>query len=301
MTSEKIQRTGLRRGIYVLPSLFTIGNIFCGFYAVLTSLKASQALMDPVRAGEATQLFDNAARAIGWAVLLDGLDGRIARMTGATSDFGVEFDSLADVLTFGIAPAVLAFAWAYGPVQEFGELAWIVSFMFLICGSLRLARFNVQSHKAKAPAEIIPSKLDRKQFIGLPIPAAAGMIAAIVHFSPAPPSILPKEAMIGSFHVSLDAHAFGMLMLVLVVTLGLLMISTIRHSSFKGAGPQTKRPRLTIVVIALMIICVWFYSQWSLLIIASVYAGHGLAGKLLAMVWKKPALETTPSEHPTHN
>lgn len=301
MNPEQAQRKGIRRGIFVLPSLFTIGNIFCGFYAVLTSIKASQFLMDPARAAEASQLFDNAARAIGWAVLLDGLDGRIARLTGATSDFGVEFDSLADVLSFGIAPAVLAFAWGYGPLQGFGELAWIASFMFLICGSLRLARFNVQSHKAKAPAEIIPSKLDRKQFVGLPIPAAAGLIAAIVHFSPAPPIAGPKEAYIGSLHLSFDSHAFGIMMLVLVMALGLLMISTIRHSSFKGAGPQTQRPRLTIVMIAFVVICVWFYSQWTMLILASVYAAHGLAGKLLGMIWKRPALESAPAEHPSRH
>lgn len=299
MAEQSTQRIGIRRGIYVLPSLFTIGNIFCGFYAVITSIKGSQALIDPARSAEAAQLFNNAARAIGWAVLLDALDGRIARLTGATSDFGVEFDSLADVLSFGIAPAVLAFAWGYGPVQGFGEFAWIASFMFLICGSLRLARFNVQSHKAKAPSEIITSKLDRKQFVGMPIPAAAGLIAAIVHFSPVPPVVAPKEANLGALHVSFDAQQFGVLMLVLVMALGLLMISTIRHNSFKGTGPQTRRPRLTVVVIALVIICVWLYSQWTLLIIAAGYASHGVAGKLYGMIWRKSAIEPSPAEHPT--
>lgn len=116
--NEEIQanppRRGIKKGIYIIPSAFTIGNILCGFYAIINSAQAYQLLNQPSGLAKATQLFDNAARAIGIAFLLDGLDGRIARMTKATSDFGVELDSIADVLTFGIAPAFMAYAWGYG-------------------------------------------------------------------------------------------------------------------------------------------------------------------------------------------
>src|SRR5262245_11138967 len=150
--NEEIQanppRHGIRKGIYLLPSAFTIGNILCGFYAVISSVKGYQTMSDPSQAEHAAHLFNNAARAIGLAFLLDGLDGRIARMTKATSEFGVELDSIADVLTFGIAPAVLAYTWGYGSTPGLERLAWGVSFFFLICGALRLARFNVM---ARAP------------------------------------------------------------------------------------------------------------------------------------------------------
>ena len=124
--------TEVCKGVYVIPSLFTIGNIFCGFYAVINSLKAYQVLNDP---GLAKVLFNNASVAIGIAYLLDGLDGRIARLTHATSEFGVELDSIADVISFGIAPAVLAYTWGYGNLPGHEQLAWGVSFFFLICGA----------------------------------------------------------------------------------------------------------------------------------------------------------------------
>src|SRR5262245_47411018 len=139
------QRRGIKRGIYIIPSAFTIGNILCGFYAVINSLKGYQALP---HTEHATQLFDHAAQAIGIAVLLDSLDGNIARMTKTTSEFGVELDSIADVLSFGIAPALLAYTWGYGSTHGLERFAWGVSFFFLICGALRLARFNVM---ARAP------------------------------------------------------------------------------------------------------------------------------------------------------
>ena len=169
---ENPQRRGIRRGIYIVPSMFTIGNILCGFYAVINSIKGYQASPD-----EAASLFDNAARAIGLAVLLDGLDGRIARMTKTTSEFGVELDSIADVITFGVAPAVMAYTWGYGSAPGIERLGYGISFFFLICGALRLARFNVM---ARAPRFSVPGntpKLDKRYFVGLPIPPAAGLLA----------------------------------------------------------------------------------------------------------------------------
>ena len=156
---ENPPRRGISRGIYIIPSLFTIGNILCGFYAVINSLKGFQA-----HHADAGRLFDNAARAIGYAVLLDGLDGRIARMTKTTSEFGVELDSIADVITFGVAPAVMAYTWGYGSTPGLERLGWGISFFFLICGALRLARFNVM---ARAPRFSVPGntpKLDKRYF-----------------------------------------------------------------------------------------------------------------------------------------
>ena len=127
--TSRLAKRDFRKTVYVLPSLFTIGNIFCGFYAVINSLKAYQSFADPKIA---TPFFDHAALAVGIAYLLDGLDGRIARLTGATSEFGVELDSIADVISFGIAPAVLAYTWGYGNLPGYEQLAWGVSFFFLI-------------------------------------------------------------------------------------------------------------------------------------------------------------------------
>src|SRR6266513_532763 len=161
-------RARIHRSLSIIPSLFTIGNIFCGYYSVISTLRGN---------------WDYAAILIGVGYILDGLDGRIARLTKTASDFGVQLDSLADVITFGVAPAMLAFSWGFGAsegmegsvaknVHQLGSLA---SFAFVVCGALRLARFNLQ---AKMP----PETTSKRYFVGLPIPAAAGMIASIVHF-----------------------------------------------------------------------------------------------------------------------
>ncbi len=178
---KTVERRGLKKGLYLIPSAFTAANIGMGFFAVMAALRGFQL----VGSGGETELaraaahFDNAARAIGWAVLFDMLDGRIARMTKTTTEIGVQLDSLADVLTFGIAPAVLAYAWGYGSALKEGtdlhKLGWFLSFMYLMCGVFRLARFNVQAARPRILAEGTP-KLDKKNFIGLPIPAAAALI-----------------------------------------------------------------------------------------------------------------------------
>src|SRR6266480_719172 len=172
----------LRKGMYILPSLFTTANIAAGYYAILQ-----------VTHGNFTDFwhFDNAAKAIGFAVLFDGLDGRIARMTNTTSDFGRELDSLADVITFGIAPAVLVFVWGVlftlapgtGYFQShLARAGYLVSFFYLLCGAVRLARFNVQTN----PMPKNPGRPDRKYFVGLPIPAGAGLISTVVYMDAAP-------------------------------------------------------------------------------------------------------------------
>ena len=173
-------RGKLRKGMYILPSLFTTANIAAGFYAILQTVHGSQS--------EAWHL-DFAAKAIGFAVLFDGLDGRIARMTNTASDFGRELDSLADVITFGVAPALLAWMWGFHLLPDvktfpdlhlkITQLGSIACFAFLIAGASRLARFNI----AKNPQPSNPGRPGKKYFVGMPIPAGAGVIAAVVHFS----------------------------------------------------------------------------------------------------------------------
>jgi CDP-diacylglycerol--serine O-phosphatidyltransferase len=174
----------MRKGMYILPSLFTTANIAAGYYAILQVTHAT---------AQEFWHFDNAAKAIGFAVLFDGLDGRIARMTKTSSDFGKELDSLADVITFGVAPAMLAWMWGFRQLPVFlgsseltgkmAQLGAIASFLFLMAGASRLARFNITSN----PQPSNPGRPGKKYFVGMPIPAGAGVIAAVVHFSAGDP------------------------------------------------------------------------------------------------------------------
>jgi len=269
-------RKGIRRGIYLVPSAFTIGNILCGFYAVINSAKGYQVL----DTGHATVLFNNAALAIGFAWLLDGLDGRIARMTKATSEFGVELDSIADVITFGIAPAVLAYTWGYGSTAGLERLAWGVSFFFLVCGALRLARFNVMARSPRFTATGATPKLDKRFFVGLPIPAAAGLIAAIVHFVPQPLAGLGAEQKL----------FYSYALLVALAILAVLMVSTIRYASFKNIGPRSNKPFVALPLLSLLLAGIWFFSQWVLLAIAASYVLHGPILKVWNLLgrWRHP-------------
>ncbi|HVF55480.1 MAG TPA: phosphatidylcholine/phosphatidylserine synthase [Pyrinomonadaceae bacterium] len=268
-------RRGIKKGLYLLPSAFTAANIGMGYYAVMGALRGFQLLdggteVDLLRA---TAHFDNASRAIGWAILFDTLDGRIARLTKTTTEIGVQFDSIADVLTFGIAPAVLIYAWGYGSVFMDGsgihKLGWFLSFMFLMCGAFRLARFNVQAMRPRTLAEGI-AKVDKKNFVGLPIPAAAGLLAAIVHFAPTP---------LLSYGNGM-APLYGGLMMALVAILATLMVSNFRYSSFKTVGAGGRSTTKAMVLIAAVGMLVWLYSRYVLLIIVSTYVLHGLVSRL---------------------
>ena len=191
---KPIERHGIRRGIYVLPSLFTVGTLVCGYYAILSTQRAGQLLAAAAaatlasKAAELSALaaaaLDNASKAIGWAIVFDGLDGRIARMTNTASPFGRELDSLADVVTFGVAPAVLAYVWGVRAIVEPSGTPQVIQHhprhspgfspsLYVICGAARLARFNIDTVKPTS---------DRRFFVGMPIPAAAGFVAAVVHF-----------------------------------------------------------------------------------------------------------------------
>jgi CDP-diacylglycerol--serine O-phosphatidyltransferase len=248
---RRLRSPKLRRGIFLLPSMFTVANLLCGYYASVASLVGG------------FDQFDRAAKAIGFAILFDSLDGRVARMTGTTSEFGVQFDSLADVVSFGVAPALMAFAWGVRSlpgqdtlaVEQTSQIGWICCLAFLICCAWRLARFNVQG---MAPG-------GSKYFVGLPTPAAAGVIAAFVHGLKTP------------IHDERWAWAW----LFVVAALGALMTSTVRYYSFKDVPWTRRQPSLAIVLLCLFVAVVWKYSEVVLTLFAS---GYVLAGLVLHIV-----------------
>lgn len=263
-------RRGIRKGIYLIPSAFTIGNILCGFYAIINCSKAFQ----DITSLDSLRLFDSAAKAIGFAVLFDGLDGRIARMTNTTSEFGVELDSIADVVTFGVAPAVLAYTWGYGSTPGVEKFSWAISFFFLICGALRLARFNVLARAPKFAQTGNSPKLDKRFFVGLPIPPAAGVLAAVVHFSPTPLATYSFERQ----------YLYSWILLSGMATLSILMISTLRYTSFKDLGFKSNKPFIVLPLFSLVVALVWFHSQLLLLIMAGCYVIHGPILKLFGLL-----------------
>jgi CDP-diacylglycerol--serine O-phosphatidyltransferase len=270
-----------RRAAYALPTLFTAANIFLGFYALLAILQGSMLMAQDAFAAAAQ--FRYAAMAIGAAVFFDGLDGRIARMTNTTSDFGRELDSLADVITFGIAPAALAFAWGVyfvepgnGIVLEYLHRAgYLLSFCYLLCGAARLARFNIQ----KNPVLKNPGRPDRKYFAGLPIPAAAGALASVVYAADGIP-------------VTWWIPSLGWL--ALTGLLAFLMVSTWRYPSFKELNLNRPRSPLILILLGGFIILIREFSQPVLLGLSVCYVGSGIAIRIGGIIRRrfKPASRT---------
>jgi CDP-diacylglycerol---serine O-phosphatidyltransferase len=226
------QRRRLRRGVYLLPSLFTIGNMFCGYACVAYAMR-----------GE----LETAAPFIGIAIVLDMLDGRIARLTGTTSAFGREFDSLADVVSFGMAPALLVFRWGLEPLERLG---WAAGFVFVSAGAIRLARFNIQS------------STDKRYFVGMPIPAAAAVPAATVYLYP----------------YGLHDYASALPALALMLVPALLMVSTIRFRSFKTIDLEARRSYKILLVMALGYVAITTHPRWALVIIAYGYLASAFIG-----------------------
>lgn len=218
-----------RRGASILPSLFTTGNLFLGFWAMVKAFNGQ---------------FADAAPLIGWAIVLDMLDGRIARLTGTSSEFGGELDSLADVISFGVAPALLVYSWAFS--AGLTRTGWLAAFLFVVCGALRLARFNVQRHV-----------VDGRYFVGLPIPAAAGQVATIVYFWPHP--------------FSSGQRLEATLVMALMIVLAFLMVSTFRYRSFKGIDLRSRRSYIHVLGIAVLFFLVASHPEWVLLSMASAY------------------------------
>ncbi|HSS19372.1 MAG TPA: phosphatidylcholine/phosphatidylserine synthase [Pyrinomonadaceae bacterium] len=277
METNNPQRRGLRKGVYLIPSAFTAANIGMGFYAVMAALRAFQLVGGGTQSDlyQAAAYLDNAAKAIGWALLFDMLDGRIARMTKTTTEIGVQLDSMADIVTFGLAPAILAYVWGYGASLQEGSgihnLAWFLSFMYLMCGGFRLARFNVQASRPRILAEGLV-KTDKKNFVGLPIPVAGGLIAAIIHFAPLP-----------LIHYGPDrAQVYSGLLMALVGVLGFLMVSTLRFSSFKTVGTKTRSMRTFILAVAIGML-IFLYSRYVLLALVIGYILNGLGARVIAL------------------
>jgi len=255
----------MRKGMYILPSLFTVGNMAAGFYAIL----------EVVHANAATSWhLDNAAKAIGFAVLFDGLDGRVARMTGTSSDFGKELDSLADVITFGVAPALLAWTWGFHLMPAVALTEWSVEwniklpqlgaifcFLFLIAGASRLARFNITTN----PQPSNPGRPGKKYFVGMPIPAGAGVLAAVVHFRRGEP---------------IESWYSAITWLAMVAAVGYLMVSTWRFYSFKDIDFRSRHPFRLIILLAAVVALVWFFSQKVLFAVALLYMFSGVFWRL---------------------
>jgi CDP-diacylglycerol--serine O-phosphatidyltransferase len=244
---EKGERDGLRRGVYILPNLLTSGCLFAGFYSIASTFTAH---------------FEKAAMAIVAAAIFDGLDGRVARMTGTTTRFGVEYDSLADVIAFGVAPAFLVYGWA---LSGFGRWGWLAAFLYLICGALRLARFNVQINT-----------VEKGKFNGLPIPAAATSIASIV-------LLFYYLGGSGSF------KHFAVLLTIYV--LAFLMVSTIRFNSFKDLEPFRRRPFNTLVVFIFLAILLAAEPQVMLFVLTSAYIVSGPLGELFRVLRRRGSRE----------
>jgi CDP-diacylglycerol--serine O-phosphatidyltransferase len=222
-----------RRGVYLLPSLLTLGNMFCGYACIIYSMR-----------GE----FETAAPFIGFAIVLDMLDGRIARLTGTTSDFGLQFDSLADVISFGVAPAVLSFSWG---LQPLGRLGWAAGFLFVSAAMMRLARFNIQAAGG-----------DKRYFVGMPSPAAAAVPAATVYAYP----------------WGLYDYRAALPVLIMVLVPAVLMVSTIRFRSFKTIDLQSRRPYTVLIFVAAGIMAIATHPRFVLVAMAYTYLASAFVG-----------------------
>lgn len=231
------------RGIYLLPNLFTTGALFCGFYAIVAGMNG---------------VFDNAAIAIFVAMVLDGLDGRVARLTNTQSAFGAEYDSLADMVSFGIAPALVTFSWVLNGAGKFG---WFCAFIYVAGAALRLARFNTQI-----------GSVDKRYFIGLPSPAAAAAIAGLVW---------------ACIEFDIDISDYVYLIAIYVALMGVLMVSNVLYYSFKDVDPKGKIPFMILLIIVLTIGVISISPSiflWLLLL------GYSLSGPVLWLLRKRKAL-----------
>lgn len=245
----------MKKGIYLIPNLFTTGNLLCGFSSVIASINGH---------------YVQAAVIILIAVVLDCLDGKVARLTNSSSAFGVEYDSLADLLSFGMAPGLLLYAWT---LRLFGHFGWLAAFLFVICGALRLARFNVQA-----------MSVQRSNFIGLPIPAAAGVIAS---------AVLLMQQLYGDFD-GIDPERLVSIVLAVYV-LALLMVSSFKYRSFKQLRLRRVRPLPLCVGVGLACLMIGFMPALTLFLLFCVYA---LSGPVEALMRRKKSKEEVITAEP---
>ncbi len=253
-------RVTMRRGVYLLPSILTLGNLSCGFYALV-------AVYDDE--------YMAAAVAILLALVFDYLDGGVARMTGATSEVGIELDSLADLVSFGVAPGLLAYVYA---LQRFGWVGGLAAFAFTACGAIRLARFNVQ-----------PRSVDRRFFVGLPIAAASALVAAFVLFMQGSPAAV----VLGRRVVPAQWTAVGLLLG--MFGLGFLMVSKLRYRSLKGLELRRRQPFTLLTTLLLVFLVMASQPSLFLLLFFTLYALSGIVRTLPAWQRRHP-VET--AEHP---
>jgi CDP-diacylglycerol---serine O-phosphatidyltransferase len=238
------QMDKLKKGVYILPNFLTSLSLFCGFYAIVSTMRGD---------------YLQAAWAIIVSGLFDGLDGRIARMTNTTSKFGVEYDSLADLVAFGVAPAVLAYGWV---LSGYGRWGWVAAFLYVACGAIRLARFNVQSVGSGKG----------NYFTGLPIPAAAGMVATTIIFC---------------FHMEIaDKAVLSILFIGMIYVLAFFMVSTIRFQSFKQFDFRSRKPFNAVILAILLIYIVASEPQIMLFAMGLTYVLSGPLGYGLYMIKK---------------
>ncbi|MAZ39862.1 MAG: CDP-diacylglycerol--serine O-phosphatidyltransferase [Legionellales bacterium] len=223
------------RGIYLLPNLFTAAGLFAGFYSIVAALKG---------------YFDTAAHAIFIAMVMDALDGRVARLTNTQTAFGSEFDSLADIVSFGVAPALVVYSWS---LSSLGKIGWLGAFLFAACGAMRLARFNTQV------------SADKNYFQGLPIPGAAAVLASFVWLW---------------YDYTAQGLWFQVLMLIITAVLALMMVSNIRFHSFKNINFKNKVPFIGILIVVLGLICIALNPPAMLFI---VFAGYAISGPIFTL------------------
>lgn len=255
----------IRRGVFIIPTSLTVLNIFFGFLAILLSMRAMQAA-SVESIFEAGRLFRLACWSLAAAALFDTFDGLVARAMHATSEFGKEYDSLADVVTFGAAPAVLVYAWA---LHEYQRLGAGVAFLFLVAGSLRLARFNIQT-----------AKTDHRFFVGLPIPAGALTLAGIINYAPQP----------------VDDRRFAGLMLLVTAGLAFAMVSTIRYRSQKYASLQKERSFIYILLLAVILVLLFRWPAEFWFIGAVVYVISGPLIRLWSIGFPAAAPQAPPED-----
>lgn len=240
---RRFNRDRMKKGIYVLPNLFTTASLLAGFYSIVMAMYGK---------------FTRASAAILIAWILDGLDGRMARLTNTTSKFGAEYDSLADLVAFGVAPAILVYVWSLSP---YGKWGWMAAFLFVVCGALRLARFNVQVNI-----------IDKKLFNGLPIPAAAVVVASTV---------------ILFHHLGVEGRFNHIGILFAVAAVSLLMVSSVKYYSFKDLNYFTRKPFISFVLIVLIMMIVIAEPQITIFTFSLGYSLSGPAWLVMRLVRRK--------------
>ncbi len=238
-SSSLDRRESLRKGVYLLPNLFTTGTLFAGFYGIISTMNGGYYV---------------AAWFILISAIFDVLDGKVARLTGTTSRFGVEYDSLADLVAFGVAPGLLMYSWALKP---FGKLGWLAAFLYVVCGALRLARFNVQV-----------DTVESKRFLGLPIPAAASMVASCVLLF---------------YHLGGSGSIRKVSVLILIYVLALLMVSNVRYYSFKDPELVKRQPFGFLVLLIFVVIVVVAEPQIMIFALFGIYLLSGPASYLFRL------------------